>query len=234
MAISKLYNSTRRLIDIISGRYGNNSLATIAEVNNIVDQWNFNNSITTVFAKYESGVTTMGVPYQIVKATHIINGYIPTSNPALKQNSPCDACTSCQGGTFLNWTGKPCWVTRDLNNQTGYGCVECRNAIDDMSDGTVGGTTPAKIIHLPPVKGSPLADDSSPSKVIVEVLNLPLYTIANVIEDSTNAATGENRWYIVLYNTKTGAEDYSHLSDVVFKITYLNSEQGFVTPQGPQ
>lgn len=225
MAFSKIYNSTKRLISLLSGAQGNNSLATLGALNNLVEQLNISNGITTVYSKYD----VVG-PNQFIKAVNIQNGFIPGSNPANKENNPCSACTDCVQGAFLTWIGKPCWKVVTSGGSSA-GCVDCASAIADISDGIITGV-PGKIIHLPPLVGSPLAGQNAPARTVIEALQLPLYITAHFVEDSTNAATGENKWYLVLWNNDTDTADYSNIASITFRITFFWNTEGFVSAQG--
>ena len=228
MAISNIVNATRRFLNLRSGAQGNNALATLGALNNLVEQINLANANTIVFYKYESGVDTLGTPFQILKATNIINGFIPESNPANKISNPCDACTNCKTGP-ISWTGKPCWKL--VGGSSSSGCVECARAIEDLSDGVYNGLA-ARLIKLPPKIG--VLDSNGSGNTFLEATHLPPKITVSFSEDPTNAATGANNWYFVMWNTETGTVDYTDIAQVVFKITYFDFVEGFVTPQGPQ
>lgn len=228
MAISNIINATRRFFNLAPGAQGNNSLATLGALNNLVEQINLANANTVVYYKYESGVTTLGTPYQILKATNIINGFLPGSNVANKENNPCDACSNCQTGP-ISWTGKPCWKLVGGGNNAS-GCVDCARAIEDLSDGVYNGLS-AKLIQLPPKVG--VLDPNGSGNTYLEALHLPPKITVSFSEDPTNAATGANNWYFIMWNTDTNAVDYTDIAKVAFKITYFDKTEGFVSAQGP-
>lgn len=231
MAISRIFNNivgSRFATLLTTGKYGNTSVVTLGMLDNLIEQINIANANTTVYYKYESGVTSMGVAYQILRATNIINGFIPGSNPANKENNPCDACTNCQTGP-INWTGKPCWKL--VGGTSSSGCVECARAIEDLSDGVYNGLA-ARLIKLPPKIG--VLDPNGSGNTFLEATHLPPKITVSFSEDPTNASTGANNWFFIMWNTETGAVDYTDIAQVVFKITYFDKVEGFVSAQGPQ
>lgn len=233
MALSRLFNSLKssNLISLFSGKTGNNSGATLADINNVVDQWNINNSVVTTYAKYASGVNSGG-PYQRLEGFYIVNGFVSTSNPALPlgKNSLCDCtsvtCKNIGGGIDYGATG--CWKIFLAPGRSTWGCVSCQDIWHDIQDGTMG-LYQSKVISLPPLVDSSEGTPNSPASVTVEVLNLPLLTFANLIEDPTNGATGLNKWHLVLFkiNDATGipTPDYTDIADITFKITALYNKQ---------
>ena len=227
MAISNIVNATRRFLNLRSGERGNNALAILAALNNLVDQFNKADSSVTVYSKYVSGLDTFGTPYEALEATNIINGFLG-GNSANKEGG-CTGCTKCVRPIgWIGWTGRPCWK----KPSGGSDCVECWEAINDLKDGVYDGVN-SKVIQVSPLSESGLNSDG-PASIVLEATHVPPKITVSFSEDPDNGITGLNNWHFIMWNTDTGAVDYTNIAQVVFKIRYFNSIESFNTPQGYQ